>query len=144
MLKSLGSKFLSRSSRRTATPAFLKNTRSTVGGSRTTDTVTFGSGSAKEAKPLPTQAGWMTLGAMAGLAAGFVAGAAIGIPGLALVGGIGLAVAGAVGAGKVADKVQGIERPPLTEAQKRAQTERLMDYIDEQNRKLQEDFLIFG
>lgn len=85
----------------------------------------------------------MTLGTIGGLAGGFLAGAALGIPGLALAGGVALAVGGALGAGALADKIQGIDRPPLTPEQRAARTERMFDYIEEQNRRNTENLILF-
>ena len=111
-----------------------------------TDRATLSSKTSKSEQPkeLPTQAGWGTLGAMAGMAAGLVAGALTGIPGVAMIGIPVLGIALAHGAMKVADKVQGIDRPPLTPEQQAAQTKRLQDYIErEQERQMTEGFL-FG
>ncbi len=108
------------------------------------DRATLSSKTAKSEQPkdLPTQAGWGTLGAMAGMAAGLVAGALTGIPGVAMIGIPVLGVALAHGAMKLADKVQGIDRPPLTPEQRAAQTKRLQDYIErEQERQMTEGFL---
>lgn len=140
MLKSINNsslKFWQSSSTRATTGP--KNSTSSY---RPTDRATLSSSSTKNDEKLPTQAGWGTLGAMAGLALGFVGGAMTGIVGLSLFAGAGLAVAGGYGAMKLADKIQGIDRPPLTPEQERARTKRLNDYIDrETKRQMMDDWL---